>query len=108
MKPIAFNILFGNYEEDRRVVFNHLASLRPDLIIPGTVCAHSSKCLYRSDLCFFAELLSKFSNASATLTEPHRLTACVAGLYASARPLVETQPLEVMDILMTLLPGEWN
>ena len=35
VKPIAFHVLFGAYEEDRWQIFNALGTLRPHLIIPG-------------------------------------------------------------------------
>ncbi len=87
LKPAAFSILFTqSFEEDRKGILGHLAALRPALIIP--------------------DLLRRFHESTETLTEPHRFTACVAGLYACARPLsANCDPTELLDLVMALLPG---
>lgn len=85
VKPVAFQVLFSAYEDERRMVFNILATLRPKAIIP--------------------DLLKKFNSAVETLTEPHRFTACVAAVSACARPFVENYPEHVIDTLLHLLPG---
>ena len=85
VKPIAFHILFSAYEDDKKKVFNVLSTLRPKMIIP--------------------ELLEKLESATASLTEPHRFTACVSALSACARPFVENYPEYVIDTLLVLLPG---
>jgi hypothetical protein len=75
VKPIAFHILFSNFEEERRNIFNCLATLKPELIIP--------------------ELIAKLQHASESITEPHRFTACVATLSSCSRPFVEHYPEHV-------------
>jgi hypothetical protein len=52
IKPIAFHVLFNAFEEDRKMLFNILASLRPEMIVPP--------------------LMLKLHSAFDTLTEPHR------------------------------------
>lgn len=85
IKPIAFHILFSNYDGERRTIFRILSLLAPDLIIPP--------------------LLEKLQHATETLTEPHRFTACIGTISAVARSLVENYPEEVIGILTSLLPG---
>jgi hypothetical protein len=41
-------------------------------------------------------LLEKAFASIETVTEPHRLTACVAALSACSRPLVENYPMDVL------------
>jgi len=101
VKPIAFHVLYSSFDDqDRKIVFNALATLRPDLIIPGEPEWEASKLKAP-----FIDLLGRFRMASETLTEPHRYTATVAGLYAVARPLVQHSKEDVVNVLMTTLPG---
>lgn len=83
--PISFHILYNNYEDERKTIFNILSTLRPNLILPL--------------------LLEKAFGSIETVTEPHRLTACVAALSACSRPLVQNYPMEVIRLLNVLLPG---
>lgn len=83
--PIVFHVLYNPYDEERKNIFNILSTLRPSMVLPP--------------------LLEKLHVASETLTEPHRLTACVAALSACSRPLVEHYPLEVFGVITALLPG---
>ncbi len=78
-------MLYNPYDEDRKTTFNILATLRPNLVLPP--------------------LLDKLHDATETLTEPHRLTACIATLSACSRPFVEHYPLDVLRVLEVLLPG---
>lgn len=81
--PIVFHILYNPFEEERKGIFNGLATIRPDLIIPP--------------------LLEKLQSASESLTEPHRFTACLASLSACSRPFVENYPSEVIKVSQILL-----
>ena len=83
--PITFHILYNNFADDRRNIFNVLATLRPHLVIP--------------------KLLGKLHESAQTLTEPHRFRACISTVSAISRSLVENYPLEVINILDILLPG---
>ena len=85
VKPIAFHLLYNAFEDDRRMVFNILATLRPELIVPP--------------------LLEKLNSAFDTLTQPHRFTACIATVSSCSRVLVERYPAEAVDVLLMLLPG---
>ena len=76
--PVVFHILYNPYEDERKAIFNNLATIRPDLIIPP--------------------LLERCYNASESLTEPHRFTACLATLSACSRPFVENYPLDVIKV----------
>jgi hypothetical protein len=49
-------------------------------------------------------LLEKAFNAIETVTEPHRLTACVATLSACSRPLVENYPMDVIRLVTNVNP----
>ncbi len=50
--------------------------------------------------------MSKFRYSTEALTEPHRFTACTAGLYACSRSLAATcSPVDIMEVVMALLPG---
>ena len=83
--PIIFHILYNPYEEERKTIFNTLATIRPDLIIPP--------------------LLEKLHIASESLTEPHRFTACLATLSACSRAFVENYPIEVIKVINVIVPG---
>ena len=52
VKPIAFLVLYNNYEDEARSVFQSLSLLAPSTIIPP--------------------LLERLDTAADTLTEPHR------------------------------------
>ena len=74
------------FDDERNIVFNILSTIRPDLIIPT--------------------LLEKLKNSmNMSLTEPHRLTACLATLKCCSRPLVENYPIEIIQILKDVIPG---
>ena len=48
----------------------------------------------------------RFRVSIESLTEPHRFTASVSGLYACARPFVSTvRPADLIDVLVALIPG---
>ena len=83
--PITFHILYNSFSDDRRNVFNVLATLRPHLVIP--------------------KLVEKLNESAQTLTEPHRFRACISTVSAISRSLVENYPIEVINILNILLPG---
>ena len=83
--PITFHILYNSFSDDRRNVFNVLATLRPSLVIP--------------------KLIEKLNESAQTLTEPHRFRACISTVSAISRSLVENYPIEVINILNILLPG---
>lgn len=79
--PVVFHILYNPYDDERKHIFNILSTIRPELIIPP--------------------LLERLQNASESLTEPHRFTACLASLSACSRPLVENYPLDVIKVIST-------
>ena len=83
--PITFHILYNDFSDDRRNVFNVLATLRPSQVIP--------------------KLIEKLNESAQTLTEPHRFRACISTVSAISRSLVENYPIEVINILNILLPG---
>ena len=83
--PITFHILYNSFSDDRRNVFNVLATLRPSLVIP--------------------KLIEKLNESAQTLTEPHRFRACISTVSAISRSLVENYPIEVINILNIRLPG---
>ena len=83
--PVVFNILFSDYEDERKTIFNVLSTIHPDMIIPP--------------------LLDRLQSASESMTEPHRFTACLATLSACSRPFVENYPSEVIKILSKIVPG---
>jgi len=85
LKPIAFHVLHNANEDLTRNVFNCLATLAPDKILP--------------------ELLEKLHEATNTLTEPHKFTVCVQALSSCAGPLLRNYPAKCVDLLTMLLPG---
>jgi len=82
---IAFLVLYNNYEDEARSVFQSLALLSPDTIIPP--------------------LMDRLETAKDTLTEPHRFHVCVQVLSATAGPLIRNYPDRAFDLLYFLLPG---
>ena len=87
LKPVIFHMMSNEkFDDERSIVFNILSTIRPDLIIPT--------------------LLEKLKNSmNMSLTEPHRLTACLATLKCCSRPLVENYPIEIIQILKDVIPG---
>ena len=55
--PIAWMVLYNNYEEEARTVFSSLALMAPASVIP--------------------RLLDTLSTAADILTEPHRFHVCI-------------------------------
>ena len=87
LKPVIFHMMSNEeFDDERNIVFNILSTIRPDLIVPTLL-----------------EKLKKSMNMS--LTEPHRLTACLATLKCCSRPLVENYPIEIIQILKDVIPG---
>ena len=80
-----FHVLYNPFDEDRKAIFNTLATIRPDLVLPN--------------------LLERLQSASESLTEPHRFTACLATLSACSRPFVENYPLDVIKVITVIVPG---
>jgi len=85
VKPIAFLVLYNNYEDEARSVFQSLALLSPSTIIPP--------------------LLDRLAVAADTLTEPHRFHVCIQAMSATAGPLVRNYPVRALELLHSLLPG---
>ena len=85
LNPVMFHVLYNPFDDDRKSIFNSLATIRPDLVLPS--------------------LLERLQNASESLTEPHRFTACLATLSSCSRPLVENYPLEVIKVITVIVPG---
>ena len=70
--PIAWLVLYNNFEEEARSVFSSLALISPGTIIP--------------------RLLDTLSTAADILTEPHRFHVCVQAVSAIAGPLARNFP----------------
>ena len=70
--PIAWLVLYNNYEEEARTVFSSLALVAPATVIP--------------------RLLSTLATAADILTEPHRFHVCIQAVSAIAGPLVRHFP----------------
>ena len=70
--PIAWLVLYNNFEEEARSVFSSLALISPGTIIP--------------------RLLDTLSTAAVILTEPHRFHVCVQAVSAIAGPLARNFP----------------
>ena len=70
--PIAWLVLYNNYEEEARTVFSSLALIAPATVIP--------------------RLLSTLATAADILTEPHRFHVCIQAVSAIAGPLVRHFP----------------
>ncbi len=85
IKPIAMHVMYNPFDDAKKVMFNVLATLRPQMILPT--------------------LFDRLQSASESLTEPHRFTACISTLSACSRSLVENYPSQAVDILLMLLPG---
>jgi proteasome activator subunit 4 len=85
VKPIAFLVLYNNFEEEARAVFQSLALLAPATIIPP--------------------LLDRLEAAKDTLTEPHRFHVCVQAMSATSGPLIRHYPGRALGLLHSLLPG---
>jgi len=85
VRPIAFLVLYNNFEDEARSVFQSLSLLAPDTIVPP--------------------LLDRLETAKDTLTEPHRFHVCVQATSATAGPLVRLYPGRALDLLHALLPG---
>ena len=80
-----FQVLYNNYEDEARSVFQSLSLLAPDIVIPP--------------------LIERLETAKDTLTEPHRFHVCVQAMSATAGPLVRNYPGKALDLLHSLLPG---
>ena len=78
-------MLYNNYEDEARSVFQSLSLLAPDIVIPP--------------------LIERLETAKDTLTEPHRFHVCVQAMSATAGPLVRNYPGKALDLLHSLLPG---
>ena len=78
-------VLYNNYEDEARSVFQSLSLLAPDIVIPP--------------------LMERLETAKDTLTEPHRFHVCVQAMSATAGPLVRNYPGKALDLLHSLLPG---
>lgn len=85
VKPIAFLVLYNNFEDEARSVFQSLSLLAPETIIPP--------------------LLDRLETAKDTLTEPHRFHVCVQAMSATAGPLIRSYPGRALDLMHSLLPG---
>ena len=85
VKAIAFYVLFNPLDDEKRSIFNSLASLKPDLILP--------------------DLMEKFRSSNLTLTEPQLFTSCLSALSACSRPLCNHYPEYVLEIMTSTLPG---
>lgn len=90
VSPVAWLVLYNNYEEEARSVFSSLALLAPHSIIPP--------------------LLDTLQTAAAVLTEPHRLHVCIQAVAATAGPLVRHYPVRAVQLLHRLLPAlvQWT
>ena len=82
---MSFQVLYNNYEDEARSVFQSLSLLAPDIVIPP--------------------LMERLETAKDTLTEPHRFHVCVQAMSATAGPLVRNYPGKALDLLHSLLPG---
>lgn len=83
--PIAWLVLYNNFEEEARSVFSSLALISPGTIIP--------------------RLLDTLSTAADILTEPHRFHVCVQAVSAIAGPLARNFPGRAVQLLHSLLPA---
>ena len=83
--PILKHVLYSNFDDEKKIFLNHLATLRPNVIIPI--------------------LLEQFYGNVASLTEPARFLASLTGLAACSRALVEHYPADVIKIFTDILPG---
>ncbi|KAL5009261.1 hypothetical protein ScPMuIL_014842 [Solemya velum] len=92
MKPVVFTAMFSKYgSHDSAVALRHLANMRPEIIVPT--------------------LLEKMYPAMETLTEPHRLIACMNCMVSVTRPMLRAGkwypegPSHVLPLLNLSLPG---
>lgn len=93
MKPIVVHAIYSRQGvSDVSQALQHLATIRPNVIIPL--------------------VLDKIYSTLDSLTEPHKLTASMQCLVAVARPMVQGPrngypdgPTHVIPLLMALLPG---
>nr|UCK81620.1 proteasome activator complex subunit 4 [Arenicola marina] len=92
MKPVVFLAMFCKIgSHDSAAAIQHLAALRPEIIIPP--------------------LLDKTYPALETLTEPHRLVACLQCLVTVIRPMLASHKWypdgrsHVIPLLNLCLPG---
>ena len=83
--PIAWLVLYNNYEEEARSVFSSLALIAPDTVIP--------------------RLLQQMSNSADVITEPHRLHVCIQAVSAVAASLVTNFPKRAFELLHSLVPA---
>lgn len=92
MQPVVFMAMFSKFgSHDASVALKHLASMRPEIIVPP--------------------LLEKMYPAMETLTEPHRLIACMTCIVGVCRPMLRAKkwypegPLHILPLLNLSLPG---
>ncbi|XP_029642324.1 proteasome activator complex subunit 4 [Octopus sinensis] len=92
IKPVVFMAMFGKYGmHDASVALKHLACLRPEIILPA--------------------FLERMYPAMETLTEPHRLIACMTCIVGVCRPMLQSTKwypegrLHVLPLLNLSLPG---
>ena len=82
--PVVSHIMYNPYGDECKSIFRVLSTIRHDLIVPL--------------------LIENLENASQSLTEPFKITACLSSLSASSRPFVENYPLQVIRILTKVVP----
>nr|CAH7732828.1 unnamed protein product [Callosobruchus chinensis] len=93
LMPCLEHAMFSRMgSQDTALALNYLASIKPNLIIPMT--------------------LEKLYSSMNSLTEPHKLTSCMAAVLAVGRYMVQggtmgypEGPTHVIPLLMELLPG---
>ncbi len=95
LKPIALQAMYSKTGmTEAGAALQHLATLRPASIIPP--------------------LVERMHEALATLTEPHKLTACMHAVVSVSRSLVYPEgpspgypegPTHVLPLLLATLPG---
>ncbi|GAB1609586.1 proteasome activator complex subunit 4-like [Argonauta hians] len=92
IKPVVFMAMFGKYGvHDAASALKHLACLRPEIILPA--------------------FLERMYPSMETLTEPHRLIACLTGVVGLCRPMLQDTNwypegrLHVLPLLNLCLPG---
>ena len=83
--PIAWLVLYNNYEDEARSVFSSLALISPDTVIP--------------------RLLQQMSSSADIITEPHRLHVCIQAVSAVATSVVTNFPKRAFELLHSLVPA---
>ena len=85
VSPIAWLVLYNNYEDEARSVFSSLALISPDTVIP--------------------RLLQQMSSSADMITEPHRLHVCIQAVSAVATSIVTNFPKRAFELLHSLVPA---